>query len=135
MFCGQCHKLLDLDVSFPADFQVKGQGPRVVHHDSYSALCRAACTGCELCRLIVQQSRAGRHTWSSLVLPGSKWQVFVEVTRDSLCITIPTPIGYDELEPEKSVEDYDLGEDNIKLYVSTKHSRFHQQNTVHDLTT
>lgn len=126
MFCNQCHKLLDLDVSFPADFQVNGQGPRVVHHDSYSALCRAAHAGCELCQLIVQQSRGGSHTWPSLVLPGSKWQVFVEVTHDSLNINIPTPIGYDELDQEKSVEDYDLGEDNIKLYVSTNHSQSRQ---------
>ena len=133
MFCDQCHKLLDLDVSFPADVQAKGQGPRVVHRDSYSALCRAACAGCELCQLIVQQSRGGSHTWSSLVLPESKWQVYVEVTHDSLIINIPTPIGYDELEPKKSLEDYDLGEDNIRLYVSTKYSQFRQQYTVHGL--
>ena len=67
------------------------------------------------------------------MLPESKWQVFVEVTHDGLIINIPTPIGYDELEPEKSLEDYDLGEDNIRLYVSTIHSQFRQQYTVHGL--
>jgi hypothetical protein len=67
------------------------------------------------------------------VLPESKWQVFVEVTHDSLIINIPALIGYDELEPKKSLEDYDLGEDNIRLYVSTKYSQFRQQYTVHGL--
>ncbi|KAH8656012.1 heterokaryon incompatibility protein-domain-containing protein [Tricladium varicosporioides] len=121
MFCDQCYILLDLDVSFPADFQVKGQGPRVAHHDSYSTLCKAAHAGCELCQLIVEQSRGGS-ILPSLVLSGPKWQIFVEITHDGLIINIPIPIGYDELEQEKSIEDFDIGEDNIRLYISTKYN-------------
>ena len=135
MFCDKCKKLLDLDTSFPSDSHVEG-GPRVAHHESYSALCRAARAGCELCQIIVENHRGGSQEMPLPVLSGSKWQVFVEFFHDSIIINIPMMIDYDESELDKSTESYGMGEDNVKLYISTEHSQFIQLNglTIHDLT-
>jgi hypothetical protein len=122
MFCDKCESLLDLDTSFPPDTD-GGADPRVAHHGSYWTLCRAARAGCEFCQLVVENSRGGGQEMPLRIVPSSKWQVSVEFSHDGIMINIPMPIGYDGSEQDKSTEDYDIGEDNIRLYISTEYGQ------------
>jgi hypothetical protein len=122
MFCDKCQKVFDLDSSFFPDSEVEG-GPRVAHHESYMSLCRAALSGCEFCQLLIENHRGGNQEISSPILPGSKWQVTVQFSHDSIIVNIPMRINYGECEQDVTAENYDLGEDNIKLYISTDHGQ------------
>jgi len=84
----------------------------------------------------VENHRGGSQEMPLPVLLGSKWQVFVQFFHDSILINIPMRIDYDESELDKSTEGYEMGEDNVKLYISTEHSQFIPLNglIIHDLT-
>ena len=128
MFCDKCQKVLNLDSSFFPDSEVEG-GPRVAHHDSYTALCRAAFAGCDFCQLIVEQHHIESHEIPSPILPGSKWQVTVQFSHDSIIVNIPMRIDNGGCEQDASAENCDLGEDNIKLYISTEHGQLSERAT------
>jgi hypothetical protein len=118
--------VFDLDSSFFPDSDVDG-GPRVAHHESYMSLCRAARSGCDFCQLLVENHRGGNQEISPPILPGSKWQVTVQFSHDSIVVKIPMRIDYGECEQDVSAESCDFGEDNIKLYISTEYGQLTRQ--------
>jgi hypothetical protein len=125
MFCNECKKIFDLDSSFFPNSEVEG-GPRVAHHKSYTALRSAARTGCSFCQLVVENHRGGSQEISSPIIPGPKWQVTVQFSHDSIIVNVPMRIDYGECEQNVSAENYELGEDNIKLYISTEYGQLAQ---------
>jgi hypothetical protein len=122
MFCDKCQKIFDLDTSFCSNSEVEG-GPRVGHHESYTALCSAARTGCSFCQLVVENHCGGSQEISSPILPSSKWQVTVQFSHDSIIVNIPMRIDCGECDQDIFAENYEFGEDNIKLDISTEHGQ------------
>lgn len=121
MLCSECEKVLDLDISFPAisgdDSDDEEASQRISHYESYPVLCRAAAAGCELCQHITQKYRGGivEDVENSEIDP--RMRVTFEVLSDSLIFYIPMRVEYDD-----TGESYDLGEESVKVYISTDES-------------
>jgi len=126
MLCKVCERVLDLDTSFPPE-ALEGDELRVVHHESYLALHRAAHGGCEFCQLIVERYQTAGYETPSILPPDPKLQVSMNFSHDSIGVNIPMLIGYDESEHHKSSPGYQFGEHNIKLYISTEYSQYPSQ--------
>lgn len=119
MFCDECEKVLNLDTSFPvaSDDNDSEESQQVAHHASYSDLSRAASAGCELCRHISQNTRGASDTPTSDSPSDPRNQITFEVFNDSLNFNIPIRIQYDD-----SGQNYDFGEESVKVYISTEES-------------
>ncbi|KAF4635479.1 hypothetical protein G7Y89_g2620 [Cudoniella acicularis] len=113
MFCSQCEKIFDLDIGFRSEVE---EGAPVPHHESYSALCRAARAGCSLCQLVTQKHRAGGDMESESPL-GARYQITFEVFHDTVRFKIPMRI-----ESGCARDEYDFGEDEVTIYLSTDES-------------
>lgn len=121
MLCSKCEKVLDLDISFPlvSNDESDDESVKLPHHEHYPALCRAANAGCELCQHIMQKHRGGIDESGLEPQPDQRMRITVEVFSDSFMFYIPIRIEYDD-----SGEDYSLGEDSVKVYVSTDERMF-----------
>ena len=121
MLCGECEKVLDLDISYPVVFDdnASEETRRIRHHLSFSALSQAAGAGCKLCQHVSQKSRGGCPTATSDSLLDPRMQIKFEVFSDSLIFSIPRRIEFDD-----SGENFDIGEESVKVYVSTEESLF-----------
>jgi hypothetical protein len=108
MFCDKCQKIFDLDTSFCSNSEVEGGAAR---------------TGCSFCQLVVENHCGGSQEISSPILPSSKWQVTVQFSHDSIIVNIPMRIDCGECDQDIFAENYEFGEDNIKLDISTEHGQ------------
>ncbi|KAE8449464.1 hypothetical protein EG329_008072 [Mollisiaceae sp. DMI_Dod_QoI] len=54
--------------------------------------------------------------------PDPKLQVSMNISRNSIDVSIPMLIGYDESKRDKSSQGYEFGEHNIKLYISAEYN-------------